>query len=116
MGDLVPCRVDPVAEVRLGEGDEGAGLERREGAERAVDHVQQVLDLLPRPGPDLEHLLRVDRKGGEQVVDVPEELCERGRTARMQRGERLLRSVLLRGGLRGRRRCHSPILPHTPDR
>ncbi len=77
MGDLVPCRVDPVAEVRLGEGDEGAGLEGREGAERAVDHVQQVLDLLPRPGPDLEHLLRVDRKGGEQVVDVAEEFRER---------------------------------------
>ena len=116
VGDVVPCRVDPVAEVRLGEGDEGAGLERREGAERAVDHVQQVLDLLPRPSADLEHLLRVDRKGGEQVVDVPEELCERGRTARMQLGEHLLRSVLLRGGLRGRRRCHGPILPRTPDR
>ncbi|WME22078.2 hypothetical protein RBL05_11075 [Brachybacterium sp. GU-2] len=116
MGDVVPCHVDPVAEVRLGEGDEGAGLERREGAERAMDHVQQVLDLVARPSADLEHLLRVDRKGGEQVVDVPEHLCECGRAARMQRGEHLLRSVLLRGGLRGRRRCHGPILPHTPDR
>ena len=68
VGDVVPCRVDPVAEVRLGEGDEGAGLERRDGAERAVDHVQQVLDLLPRPSADLEHRLRVRDVAEHQEV------------------------------------------------
>ena len=76
--DVVAGCVDPISAMGFGEGDEGACFERGEGAEHAVDHVEEVLDLLPWPGPHLEHLLRIDGHGGQQVVDVPEHLGERG--------------------------------------
>ena len=115
VGDVVARGVDAVAPVSLGEGDERARLESSQGAERAVDHVQQVLDLLTRSTADLEHRPRIDGDGGEQVVDVAEQLRERGRAARVERSEDRLRSRLLRDGLRGDRHRHASMLRRTPD-
>ena len=113
--DVVAGCVDPISAMGFGEGDEGACFERGEGAEHAVDHVEEVLDLLPWPGPHLEHLLRIDGHGGQQVVDVPEHLGERGGASPVQRSQSRLGSGALRSGLRGDRRGHGSMLPRAPS-
>lgn len=94
VGGVVACGVDLIAPCRLGERHHGPGLERVQGAASVVDHVEQILVLASRPRLSLEHRLRRGRDGGEQEVDIAQQLRERGGAGPAERSEELLRGRL----------------------
>ena len=112
MGGVILRGMDGIAGGHLGEGDHRAHFEHLECAARGMDHVEQVLVLGASTPVRAEHGLRSGCHLGEQVVDVPQQLRERGRPACAQRGEGLLRGRLCVRRSPGRRGDHGSRLPH----